>query len=146
MSTRKSTPGFSSPSISRINTGWADAATVALAFLLSACAGSRAIPEPNAKHLEFAERNGYATTLVSLKNGRRLYVNRCSSCHTLHNPSAFSAKEWPTLVQDMATNAEINEDQVRDITRYVVAVAAAAQDTLPPRPLGTRDSTGSMVK
>lgn len=102
------------------------------AFLLAGCAGgARSIPDPTAKHLEYAEKNGYPSTLPSLKNGRRLYVNRCSGCHTLHKPESFSAKEWPAIVQDMASNAEINEDQVRDITRYLVAVSASQDAGIP---------------
>lgn len=103
-------------------------AAAASALLLAACAGgARSIPDPTAKHLEFAERRGYPSTLPSLKNGRRLYVNRCSSCHTLHAPSAFTPTQWPTFVLDMANNAEINEAQILDITRYLVAVSAATQ-------------------
>lgn len=102
------------------------------ALALAGCAGgARAIPDPTAKHLEYAEKNGYPSTLPSLKNGRKLYVNRCANCHTLHNPTAFQAKDWPAIVQDMASNAEINEDQVRDITRYLVAVSGSAQGDAP---------------
>jgi hypothetical protein len=114
--------------------------------LLSACAGgSRSIPDPTAKHLEYAEKSGYPSTLPSLKNGRRLYVNRCSDCHTLHAPTAYTAAQWPTIVLDMASNAEINEDQIRDITRYLVAVSAASAPAAPPppaNPVGTPDSVG----
>jgi hypothetical protein len=114
---------------------------VAAAALLSACAGAKAVPDPTAKHVEYAERHGYPATLASLKIGRRLYISRCSDCHALYNPAKYPHEEWPTIVQDMAENAEINEDQVREITRYVVAVAAAAQDKSVPRPMGPSPST-----
>lgn len=138
----------SSPSISDRKTPLTAACAAALSLLLSACAGSRAIPDPTAKHIEYAERYGYASTLPSLKNGRRLYVNRCSNCHTLHAPSAFTPLQWPTLVQDMANNAEINETQILDITRYLVAVSAAAHPAsapaqTAPAPASTPDSTQS---
>lgn len=112
------------------------------AALLVSCAGSRSVPDPTAKHLEYAEKQGFPATLVSLKHGRRLYVNRCSGCHNLHKPMEIPASEWPTLVMDMASNAEIKEDQIRDITRYLVAVASAAQDSTAPRPMGSPDSGG----
>jgi mono/diheme cytochrome c family protein len=114
---------------------------IAAAALLSACAGAKAVPEPSAKHVEYAERNGYPAPLASLKIGRRLYISRCSDCHTLYNPAEYPHEEWPTIVRDMAENAEINEDQVREITRYVVAIAAAAQDKASPRPMGPPPST-----
>jgi hypothetical protein len=116
-----------------------------LALLLAACAGGARFPEPTAKHLEYAERSGFPSTLPSLKNGRRLYYNRCSGCHELHAPAAYTAAQWPTLVQDMAENAEINENQIRDITRYLVAVSAASAPPAPPppaNPVGTPDSVG----
>jgi mono/diheme cytochrome c family protein len=125
---------FSSPSISRIHAAGIGASA---ALILAACAGSGAIPHPTPTHLEYAERGGYTATLPSLENGRRLYVNRCSGCHTLYSPSAFKAQDWPRLVRDMQANAEINEDQVRDITRYLFAVAAAYQDAGKPRPTNT---------
>lgn len=124
----------SSPSISRT---FAAGIGVAAALSLAACAGSRSIPLPNAGHLAYAEKGGYPATLPSLMNGRRLYVNRCSNCHTLYSPSAFPAREWPRLVREMQGNAEINEGQVQDISRYLLAVAAASQDTETPMHMGS---------
>lgn len=151
MNTRRSTPGCCSPSTSEARSTGRRAAfagrlpsALALplaAALLVSCAGSRSVPDPTAKHLEYAEKHGFPSTLVSLKHGRRLYVNRCSGCHNLHKPMEIPAAEWPTVVMDMASNAEIKEDQIRDITRYLVAVASAAQDSTAPRPMGSRDSS-----
>lgn len=109
------------------------AAALCAAPLLIGCAG-RSIPEPTAKHVEFAEKGGYPSTLPSLRNGRKLYVNRCSGCHTLHGPAQFSSRDWPQIVLDMQSNAEINEDQARDVTRYLVALAAAHEASGAPRP------------
>ena len=107
------------------------------ALLLGACAGSSPFPEPTAKYVEYGERYGYPATLPSLKHGRRLYLNRCSACHTLDRPEKYPPAEWPNLVEDMASNAKANPDQVRDITRYLVSASAALRDTSAPRPMGS---------
>jgi hypothetical protein len=101
---------------------------------LAACAGSGSIPDPTAKHVEYAERGGYPATLPSLKNGRRLYVNRCSGCHNLYKPSAYPPGDWPRIVLDMQGNAELNEVQLVDITRYLVAMSLAAREPSPAAP------------
>ena len=118
------------PSTSRLLGGLA-------AVLWLGCGGPRmGLPEPTAKHLDYAGRNGQATSLTSLQHGRKLYVNRCSACHALYMPAQFKADEWPALVERMADNAKLNPDQKRDVLGYVSAVAAAAQDTAATRPMG----------
>jgi mono/diheme cytochrome c family protein len=127
-------PACSSPIISEIGPRFPrrSAARVMAALLgaalLAACAATN-IPQPTQKSVEYGGRNGQATTLASLKHGRTLYVGRCGSCHALHQPSEFPASEWPKLVEGMAVNGQLNEDQRRDITAYLVAVAAQMQDT-----------------
>lgn len=102
---------------------------LAAAALLAGCSGARFVPDPTAKHLEYAEKAGYpATTLRALAYGRRLYIDRCSRCHELHQPGAYSSKEWPRIVGEMQADAKISDDQARDITRYLVAMAAAQED------------------
>ncbi|HLP41884.1 MAG TPA: hypothetical protein VK465_10285 [Fibrobacteria bacterium] len=111
------------------------AAATALLAGLAGCAGSRAIPEPTDIHLERAEALGFPSpTLESLRQGRKLYISRCSNCHTLYAPAEYTPESWPAIVEDMRDNAEIGEAEMRDIIRYVTAVSAAARDTSSPRP------------
>lgn len=97
---------------------------------LAGCASTKSIPQPTAKHLEYAQRNGQVTSLETLMHGRSLYVTRCSACHRLHKPREYFSGRWPKLVADMVKNAEINDAQRRDITEYLVAVAAVEQDSI----------------
>jgi mono/diheme cytochrome c family protein len=107
------------------------------AALALGCFGSRGgLPEPTAKHMEYAGRNGQATSLSALQHGRKLYLNRCSACHALYRPARFQAARWPALVEGMAANAKLNPEQQRDILAYLAAVAAEAQDTAAARPMG----------
>lgn len=116
-------------------------ATLAAAGILAGCAGAGAYPAPTAQHLQYAERGGYPATLPSLKNGRRLYVNRCSGCHDLYAPAKYPPGDWPRIMLDMQENAELNEVQLVDITRYLVAVSLAARDVSASPPAGTPAGT-----
>jgi hypothetical protein len=122
---------MASPGIVHLPTA-ASTALVAAAALLAGCAGSGAFPQPTAKHVEYSERGGYPATLPSLKNGRRLYVNRCSGCHSLYHPAEYPPGDWPRIVLDMQSNAELNEVQMVDITRYLVAISTAAREVASP--------------
>ena len=107
-----------------------------LSFLISGCAGTAAVPVPTSKHVEYAGRNGQATSLATMNLGRKLYIRRCSACHNLKRPESLAAADWPEMVERMSANAELKPDQKRAITQYLVGVAAAAQDTtnLPTAP------------
>jgi len=120
-------PASSSPSIStrpRSAAPWAAALLV-----LAGCAGTSRIPQPTAKHVEYAGRNGQVTTLDALKVGRSLYIGRCGACHALKEPGSIEPGDWPEMVQRMAENAKLNEDQERAITQYLVGVSAAIHDS-----------------
>jgi cytochrome c5 len=117
-------PASSSPS-----TSIRPAAAWAAALLLAGCAGNARIPQPTAKHVELAGRNGQVTTLDALKVGRSLYIGRCGACHSLKDPGALEPGDWPEMVQRMAENAKLNEDQQRAITQYLVGVSAALHDS-----------------
>lgn len=120
-------PASSSPSIStrsRSAAPWAAALLV-----LAGCAGNSRIPQPTAKHVELAGRNGQVTTLETLKVGRSLYIGRCGACHALKEPGSIEPADWPEMVQRMAENAKLNEDQERAITQYLVGVSAALHDS-----------------
>lgn len=107
-------------------------AAAAFAALLAGCAGSGPVPAPTAKNVEYAGRNGQATTLEALKVGRKLYIGRCAACHNLKDPKSIAPADWPEMVERMASNAKITPDQQRAITQYVVSISAAARDESAP--------------
>jgi mono/diheme cytochrome c family protein len=103
-------------------------ASMGMIALISGCAGTKTVPMPTAKDVEYANRNGQATSLAALNQGRKLYIRRCSACHNLKDPASLTPADWPEMVDRMATNAELNPDQKRAITQYLVGVSAAAHD------------------
>lgn len=109
--------------------GWFSLALAFTALPFSGCAGPGTFPAPTAKNVAYAERHGQVTTLPTLKVGRKLYISRCSSCHSLKAPEFLSPEEWPEMVQRMADNSKLTPDQERAITHYLVSVSAAVRDT-----------------
>jgi len=63
--------------------------------------------------------------------GRRLYVRRCSGCHTLILPQAHAPDEWPVLVDAMAEKARLKPAEREDVVRFLVAVSS--DEPKPPR-------------
>ncbi len=64
------------------------------------------------------------TTVEDLERGRRLYVRRCSGCHTLFLPAAYPKEAWPGLVDAMAEKARLRPGEREDVVRFLVAVAS----------------------
>lgn len=64
-----------------------------------------------------AERLG--TTIDTLRAGRRMYVDYCSSCHSLYLPEQYTRDDWSTIMDYMQERSKINEDQKEQILRYL---------------------------
>ena len=67
------------------------------------------------------------TTVDDLERGRRLYVRRCSGCHTLILPSAHAPDDWPVLVDAMAEKARLKPAEREDVVRFLTAVSASSR-------------------
>ena len=58
-------------------------------------------------------------TLIELKSGRDLYLNKCSNCHDLHLPHEFTHDEWVVEVNKMQPKAKITDSEKELILRYL---------------------------
>ncbi len=58
--------------------------------------------------------------IEELKQGRSLYVHRCSGCHNLHLPNEYTAAEWKVNLDDMQHKAKINDDQKALILQFLL--------------------------
>lgn len=95
-------------------------ATLVVATLLG-CAGQ--VPQPTDAHAAAAAVQWPGTTRATLAQGRRLYVDRCSGCHSLVVPGAQPARSWPSAVDEMADRARLSPREADFVIRYLVAVA-----------------------
>jgi hypothetical protein len=53
----------------------------------------------------------------------KFYGQKCSQCHTLHQPTEFTSNQWPGIVASMAHNAALSGDQLDLVVRYLQAHA-----------------------
>ncbi len=101
---------------------------LACVLIFPGCSMSKYIPAPTERDVAVAGRLGLATSLETLALGRKLYVRRCSSCHSLRKPTQLLPLEWPEMVKRMATNANLKPDQQLAITHYLVAISASLRE------------------
>ena len=87
-----------------------------------ACAA--ALRQPSPRDVALLAPKWPQTTIKDLERGRSLYVRRCSGCHTLVLPKAYSPAEWPSFVDAMADKARLRPGEREDIVRFLVAVAS----------------------
>lgn len=94
---------------------------LALAGGAAGCAGQ--IPEPELADAERVSGRWPETSVAGLVEGRRLYIDRCSGCHTLYRPAAYRPEQWAAMVEEMTERARLDRGQVDAIVRYLVAAA-----------------------
>jgi len=59
--------------------------------------------------------------LERLKYGRKLFVKKCSTCHSLVNPSKFNEMEWRDMLKVMSKRAKLNKKEHGLILDYLRA-------------------------
>jgi hypothetical protein len=67
------------------------------------------------------------TTVAELSEGRRLYLQRCTSCHSLYRPESRPPGAWPKIVREMTSRSKLTEAAAHEITRYLVVASGAAR-------------------
>jgi len=95
---------------------------IALALALGACA-STSVREPTARDATWARSRWPGTTVASLKEGRELYVSKCSGCHALHTPARVVAEGWPERFIEMARDAHLTIAERDLVAHYLLAAA-----------------------
>ena len=91
-----------------------------LSFLAS-CTGS--IPMPAERHDRWAALEWPGTTHADLTEGRRLYVENCSGCHSLKSPMDYTEKQWEKNVSEMRQKAKIKDAESQLIMKYLITAA-----------------------
>jgi cytochrome c5 len=93
-------------------------ASVALAGLALACAG--ALPPVTPALVERAVNRWPDSSEANLKRGRRLYVDRCSGCHSLVLPQEHDEDEWVEWLDAMQERARLTRQERELMQRYLV--------------------------
>ena len=60
-----------------------------------------------------------------LENGRRIYVGRCATCHSIDPVAKYTAGRWREIVSEMADKAELNASQQANVLTYILAARAS---------------------
>ena len=94
---------------------WPLAAATAAVF--SACAAF--IPEPGP-----ADAGGDAAILGELRDGRRLYVDKCGGCHRLYDVDAYADDAWRRHVQEMIDRGRVKlaPSERASLSRYLTTL------------------------
>lgn len=99
------------------------AVSLAVICALGAWACASRLPVPGPNDAQRASHLWPGTSQQDLADGRELFVNRCSSCHTLPMPQQFRQAEWPRFVDEMAQVANLDRPQRDKVTRYLVVMS-----------------------
>ncbi|MEK7262924.1 MAG: hypothetical protein AAB071_00255 [Bacteroidota bacterium] len=92
----------------------------AINFALIGCSGS--LPHPMESHVLTIAKKFPSITLPHLEEGRVLYIQKCSGCHTLRLPSEFSEEKWMSIIQEMKAEAKLEESESQKVLQYIIAI------------------------
>ncbi len=73
----------------------------------AALAGCATLPHPGPLDAERAVRRWPEVTLATLQAGRKMYVAKCSGCHSLRSPSSKPADTWPSALDEMEQDGDL---------------------------------------
>lgn len=60
-------------------------------------------------------------SLNTLKEGKDLYINKCSTCHGLNSPDKYSRQRWVKIMDKMQKPAKLDSIQRVKIMNYINA-------------------------
>ncbi len=103
---------------------------VAVFLALGACASQ--FPQLTPSQFEWAARRWPETTPAQLEAWRSLYVLKCSGCHLVKDPGAYTAEQWPKIMEKMSVKAKLSQDQEDVLMRYILTVVE--NPPTPPEP------------
>lgn len=90
-----------------------------LGCILYGC--GQALYMPDLVHVQKAQVTDPGITLETLQHGRTLYTEKCSSCHTLFLPKAFSKEKWTKEMEEMAVEAKLQGNEKKLILDYLTS-------------------------
>ena len=78
-----------------------------------------AISCTSALYIPSARQETSTTSLSELKLGRKLYIQKCGSCHTLFLPEKYTKQEWNHWLDEMEPLVSMNTSEKERIFKYL---------------------------
>lgn len=100
-------------------------ATAALAAWPVACATTDELAPPVDDGLLQASAD-LGLSASSLREGRVLYVTKCTRCHGPEPVTAYSRAEWDTIVPRMAAESRLTALEEESLRNYINAILAVS--------------------
>ncbi|MDA0986996.1 MAG: hypothetical protein O3A55_05280 [Bacteroidetes bacterium] len=94
---------------------------LSLSVLLISCTTS-AISYINQNHVEYATNRWTNTATNELSEGRTLYIQNCSGCHSLPKITDFNESKWIELIDEMSKEMKLADNDVNKIQKYVLTI------------------------
>ncbi len=86
-------------------------AVVVIVSVTAACTSALYIPD--------AINTPYTASMLDLQAGRKLYIGKCGSCHSLYLPEKYNPEKWTILVDSMTKKADVNPEEKKLIIGYL---------------------------
>jgi cytochrome c5 len=101
----------------------ASALLLIFAAAFAACVSARALPVAGPADVKVGASRFPDITPAELADGRRLFANRCGSCHRPPAPESQTPDDWPGHIHEMKQRAHLDDAEARLVERYVVTMA-----------------------
>ena len=90
-------------------------------FTVMSCSGS--IPEPTPVQVEWANHQWQNTTAETLRNGRSLYITKCSGCHSVIVPASLSSEKWLEVLPEMSKKSKLLPEESELVKKYLLTMS-----------------------
>ncbi|MDD8017955.1 MAG: hypothetical protein PHP42_06250 [Bacteroidota bacterium] len=88
--------------------------------ILAGCA--TAIPFPTDNDTSFAQQRWPHTARTDLHAGRKLYIDKCSGCHSAKPPALYSEKKWNEILPEMNEKAKLQNNEAELLKKYLITM------------------------
>lgn len=96
-------------------------AVIAAIALISAGCQSTAAAKGSSESPAAENASAEDNTAAEAAAGAELWADNCGRCHSLRDPSSYSAEEWQVTVQHMRVRVPLTGQQQRAITAFLAA-------------------------
>lgn len=91
-------------------------------FALGGCVAIETLAPPVTPAMVSTAR----ASTADLEAGRRIYVGRCASCHSIDPVAKYTTSRWREIVDDMADRTELSASDRSALLAYISAAKSVA--------------------